>query len=154
MSHDARFAALKLILPPMPTPMGTYATAVRTGNLLYTSGHGPQRADGSWVTGRLGADLNVAAGKEAARLTALALLATLRGHLGSLDKVTRVVKVLGIVQCTPEFGDQPAVVNGFSDLMVEVFGDAAMAARSAVGTNALPSGIAVEIEAIFELRGD
>ena len=151
MSHEARFAALKLTLPPVPKPMATYATAVRHKELLYTSGHGPLRVDGSYVTGKLGADLDVAAGKEAARLTGLAILSTLKGQLGSLDRVVRIVKVLGMVNSTPEFTDHPQVINGFSDLMVQVFGDAAIAARSAVGTVALPAGIAVEIEAIFEI---
>ncbi len=151
MTHEARFAALKLTLPPTPAPMATYATAVVHERTLYTSGHGPLRVDGSYVTGRLGADLDVAAGKEAARLTALAVLATVRAQLGSLDRVARVVKVLGMVNATPEFTDHPQVINGFSDLMVQVFGDAGLAARSAVGTVGLPAGIAVEVEAIFAL---
>ncbi len=151
MSHEARFADLKLTLPPAPNPMATYATAVRHKELLYTSGHGPLRPDGSYVMGKLGADLAVAAGKEAAHLTGLAILATLRSQLGSLDRVVRIVKVLGMVNSTPDFADHPQVINGFSDLMVRVFGDAALAARSAVGTASLPAGIAVEIEAIFEI---
>jgi enamine deaminase RidA (YjgF/YER057c/UK114 family) len=103
------------------------------------------------VTGKLGADLDVAAGREAARLTALAVLATVRAHLGSLDRVARIVKVLGMVNATPDFGDHPQVINGFSDLMVQVFGDDALAARSAVGTASLPVGIAVEVEAAFAI---
>lgn len=148
MTHEARLTSLGLVLPAPPRPVATYATIVQHGSLLYTAGHGPLRADGTWLTGKLGATLDVAAGREAARLVGLALLATLRAHLGSLDRVARIVKVLGFVNATPEFTDHPQVVNGFSDLMVEVFGDAAVAARSAVGAPSLPAGIAVEVEAI------
>jgi enamine deaminase RidA (YjgF/YER057c/UK114 family) len=132
--------------------MATYATAVRHGDLLYTSGHGPLRPDGSYVQGKLGVDLDVARGREAARLTGLAVLSTVRAHLGTLDRVVRILKVLGMVNATPDFGEHPQVINGFSDLMVDVFGDAAIAARSAVGTSSLPVGIAVEVEAIFAVR--
>jgi enamine deaminase RidA (YjgF/YER057c/UK114 family) len=152
MSHEERFAKLGLTLPTPPKPMATYATAVRADRLLYTSGHGPMRPDGSYVVGKLGATMDLAGGREAARLTALALLATVRASLGSLDRVARVVKVLGMVNSTQEFVDHPEVINGFSDLMVQVFGDAGLAARSAVGTASLPSGIPVEVEAIFEVR--
>jgi enamine deaminase RidA (YjgF/YER057c/UK114 family) len=152
MGAEARIAELNLTLPPAPKPVATYVTAVRHGDLLYVSGHGPLRPDGTLHTGRLGADLDVAAGQAAARQTGLAILATVRSHLGSLDKVARLIKVLGLVNSTPEFAEQPKVINGFSDLMVEVFGDPGRAARSAVGTNALPGGIAVEIEAIFQVR--
>jgi enamine deaminase RidA (YjgF/YER057c/UK114 family) len=151
MTHEARFAALKLTLPPVPTPMATYATAVTSGNLLYTAGHGPLRPDGTFVTGKAGKDLDVAGAREAARYTALAVLATVRAHLGSLDRIVRMVKVLGLVNATPDFAQHPQVINGFSDLMVEVLGDAGLAARSAFGAASLPSGIAVEIEAIFEI---
>lgn len=149
-THEARFAALKLTLPS-PKPMAIYATAVRHERTLYTSGHGPLRADGTYITGKLGADMEVAAGRDAARQTGLAILATVKEHLGSLDRVKRVIKVLGMVNATPDFGDHPQVINGFSELMVQVFGDAGLAARSAVGMPSLPSGIAVEIEAIFEI---
>jgi enamine deaminase RidA (YjgF/YER057c/UK114 family) len=152
MSHEARLAALKLELPTPPTPMGTYATAVRHGDLLYVSGTGPLRPEGGYLQGRLGADMDVAAGQAAARLVALAMLATVRAELGSLDAVARVVKVLGFVQATPAFTDHPKVMNGFADLMVELFGDAGRAARSAVGAPSLPSGIPVEVEAIFAVR--
>jgi enamine deaminase RidA (YjgF/YER057c/UK114 family) len=149
---DTRVAELGLTLPAPPKPMATYATAVRLGELLYVSGTGPLNADGSYVTGRLGAELDVAAGQAAARLCALAMLATVRANAGSLDRVARLVKVLGFVNATPEFGDHPKVMNGFSDLMVQLFGDAGLGARSAVGAPSLPSGIAVEVEAIFQLR--
>lgn len=152
MGAEARLAELKLELPPAPKPVATYVTAVRQGTLMYVSGHGPLRPDGTMHTGRLGADLDVPAGQAAARQTGLAILATVRDQLGSLDKVVRLIKVLGMVNCTPEFGDHPKVINGFSDLMVEVFGESGRSARSAVGMGALPGQIAVEIEAIFEVK--
>lgn len=152
MGADARIAELNLTLPPAPKPVATYLTAVRYGNLLYVSGHGPLRPDGTMFTGKLGKDLEIEQGQAAARQVGLAILATLRAHLGSLDRVVRLIKVLGLVNSTEAFGDQPKVVNGFSDLMVEVFGESGRAARSAMGTNSLPGNIAVEIEAIFEVK--
>jgi len=151
MTNELRFNALGLVLPPTPRPVATYATAVRHGNLLYTSGHGPLLPQGGFVVGKLGAGLDLAAGREAARLTGLAILSTLAAALGSLDRVTRMIKVLGVVNSAPHFTDHPKVIDGFSDLMVAVFGDAAIAARSAIGVASLPAGIAVEIEAIFEV---
>jgi enamine deaminase RidA (YjgF/YER057c/UK114 family) len=151
MSHEARLASLGITLPTPPKPVATYATVVEHDGLLYTSGHGPMRPDGTYVVGKLGATLDVTAGREAARLTGLALLATLRAHLGSLDRVMRIVKVLGLVNATPEFGEHPQVINGFSNLMVDVFGNAAIAARSAIGSPSLPMGTAVEIEAIVAI---
>ncbi len=147
---EARLAELGIELPPAPRPVGSYVTAVRTGNLVFTSGHGPSGPAGI-VTGRVGADLDVAAGQEAARLTALNLLATLRAELGSLDAVTRVVKVLGMVNCPPDFGEHPSVINGCSDLLVSVFGDNGRHARSAVGMGSLPFDMAVEIELVVEV---
>jgi enamine deaminase RidA (YjgF/YER057c/UK114 family) len=152
MSAEARVAELGLELPHAPKPMANYVTAVRQGSHLYVSGHGPLRPDGTLHTGKVGDDLDLHGGYEAARQTGLAILATLRHHLGSLDKVVRVVKVLGMVNCAPDFPDQPKVVNGFSDLMVEVFGDPGRGARSAVGMGSLPGNIAVEVEAIFEIK--
>ena len=152
MGAEERLAELKLVLPPAPKPVATYVTAVRVNNLLYVSGHGPNNPDGTQHLGRLGDNLDIAHGQAAARQTGLAILATLRSHLGSLDKVVRLIKVLGLVNSTPNFTDQPKVINGFSDLMVEVFGEPGKAARSAIGTNTLPGGIAVEIEAIFEVK--
>ncbi|HEX8950734.1 MAG TPA: RidA family protein [Polyangia bacterium] len=149
---DTRLAELGLTLPAPPKAMATYATAVRLGDLLYVSGSGPLRSDGTYMTGRLGADLDVAAGQIAARACALAMLATVRAHAGSLDQVARLVKVTGFVRATPEFVDHPQVMNGFSDLMVQLFGDAGLGARSAVGAPSLPAGIPVEVEAIFQLR--
>ena len=148
---EARLRELGLTLPEPPKPMATYATAVRLGELVYVSGTGPLKPDGSYLTGRLGADLDVAAGQAAARLCALAMLATVRAHTGSLDRVGRIVKVLGFVHATPEFFDHPKVMNGFSDLMVQIFGERGLGARSAVGAPSLPSGIAVEVEGIFQL---
>ena len=139
-------------LPPAPKPVATYVTAVKHGDLLYVSGHGPLRSDGTLIVGKVGAGLDVAAGQAAARQTGLAILATVRSHLGSLDKVVRLVKVLGMVNCPLAFAEQPKVINGFSDLMVEVFGDSGKGARSAVGMGSLPGNIAVEIEAIFEVK--
>ena len=152
MSAEARLDELNLMLPPTPKPVATYETAVRHGDLLFVSGHGPLRADGTMHTGKLGADLDVAAGQAAARQTGLAILATLRHHLGSLDRVVRLVKVLGLVNSTREFGEQPKVINGFSDLMVEVFGDLGRHARAAVGVYKLPLNYAVEVDAVVEVR--
>src|SRR5439155_21412016 len=152
MGAEDRVAQRHLILPPAPKPVATYLTAVRHGDLLYVSGHGPLRPDGTMHTGRLGADLDVVAGQAAARQTGLAILATVRSHLGTLDKVVRLVKSLGMVNSTPDFGEQPKVINGYSDLMKDVFGDAGVGTRSAVGMGALPGGIAVEIEAIFQVK--
>lgn len=152
MDAEARLAALKLTLPPPPKAIATYRPAVRLGNLLYISGHGPLQSDGTLIVGRLGENMDVAAGQAAAKQVGLAMLSTLRDQLGSLNKVARLIKVLGLVNCTADFGDQPKVINGFSDLMVEVFGDSGKGARSAVGTNSLPGHIAVEIEAIFEIQ--
>ena len=152
MSADERLANLGVELPPAPKPMGVYKPIVICGNMAYPSGHGPLKADKSLITGRLGLDMDVEAGYEAARTTGLAMLATLQAELGSLNRVKRLVKLLGLVRSTDSFGEQPAVINGCSELFREVFGeDAGVAARSALGTNSLPGGIAVEIEAIFEI---
>jgi len=153
MSAQARLSELGLVLPPAPKPVGVYKPIVIVSGMAYLSGHGPLRADKTLITGRLGADMDVKAGYEAARVTGLAMLATLHGELGSLDRVVRLVKLLGLVRCTDDFVDQPAVINGCSELFRDIFGeDVGVAARSALGTNALPSGIAVEIEAIFEVK--
>jgi enamine deaminase RidA (YjgF/YER057c/UK114 family) len=153
MSAQGRLAELKLELPPAPKPVGVYKPIVVSSGMAYLSGHGPLKADKSLITGRLGLDMDVEAGYDAARLTGLGMLATLEGHLGSLDKVKRLVKLLGLVRCTDGFDQQPAVINGCSELFRDVFGeDHGVAARSALGTNALPGGIAVEIEAIFEVE--
>ena len=152
MSAEARFTELNLQLPPAPKAVGVYKPIVEIDGLLYLSGHGPLRPDGTLIKGRLGDDLDVSAGYDAARQTGLAILATLKKHCGSLDRIDRLVKTFGLVQATPEFTDQPAVINGFSELMRDVFGEErGIAARSAVGAASLPAGMAVEVEAIFAL---
>ena len=152
MGAEARVIELKLEFPTAPKPVATYLTGVLHGDLLYVSGHGPLKTDGTLILGKVGANLDLEAGKAAARQTGLAILATVRTHLGTLDKVVRLIKVLGMVNSTPEFADHPKVINGFSDLMVEVFGESGKAARSAVGMGSLPGGMAVEVEAIFQVK--
>jgi enamine deaminase RidA (YjgF/YER057c/UK114 family) len=151
---ETRIQELKLTLPSTPKPMAKYKPAVQVGNVLYISGHGPAKlAPDSPVAGRLGADLNVEQGKESARLVGLAILSTVRNTLGSLDRVKRLIKTLGMVNATPEFTEQPQVINGFSELMAQVFGDdAGVGARSAIGMGSLPNNIPVEIECIFEVE--
>jgi enamine deaminase RidA (YjgF/YER057c/UK114 family) len=156
MSADDRLTKklteLGLQLPPAPEPKGVYRPLVVAGNLVYTSGHLPVDAAGQVLAGRLGAELDVAAGYRAAQLAALGILASLRKELGTLNRVGRVVKVLGVVQCTPEFTQQPSVINGCSELLAEVFGrEAGIGARTALGVGSLPLGAAVEIDAIFEV---
>jgi enamine deaminase RidA (YjgF/YER057c/UK114 family) len=148
---EDRLTELGITLPAAPRPMASYVTSVRTGNLVFTSGHGPSLSDGSVITGKVGIDLDLEAGREAARVTGLNLLATLRTELGDLDRVSRVVKVLGMVNCPPDFTHHPEVINGCSDLFVDVFGDAGRHARSAVGMGSLPRNIAVEIEVVVEV---
>ena len=152
MSADARLAELKLELPKAPKPMGTYLPIVVVGDMCYVSGHGPLKSDDSLICGRVGDDLTEEQGNAAARQVGLAILATLRKQLGSLDRVVRVIKVLGMVNSTADFKNHPKVINGFSDLMVEIWGENGRAARSAVGMGSLPSNIAVEIEAIFQVH--
>jgi enamine deaminase RidA (YjgF/YER057c/UK114 family) len=153
MHAEARLSELGLELPPPPKPVAVYVPLVIVGEMAYVSGHGPLRPDGSYMTGRIGADMDQAAGYAAARQTGLAILSTLRNALGTLDRVRRVVKVLGMVNCTPEFTEHPAVINGCSELFAEVFGsEAGIAARSAVGMGSLPLGTAVEIEAVFQIE--
>jgi enamine deaminase RidA (YjgF/YER057c/UK114 family) len=153
MGAEANLKAKNITLPTSPTPMANYVTAVRTGNLLFLSGHGPIRDGKATARGKVGKDLTVEQGAQVAREVGLGLLATMRANLGSLDKVKRIVKVLGMVNCTDDFGDQPKVINGFSDLMVEVFGEAiGKHARSAVGMGSLPVQIPVEIEVVVEVE--
>ena len=152
MTHEQRFAALALTLPPAPKPIAVYKPLVVAGGMAYVSGHGPLRADKTLITGVVGRDLDLDEGKAAARQVGLAILATVRAELGSLDRIERLVKVLGMVNTAPDFYDHPKVINGCSELFVEVFGpEAGIGARSAVGMGPLPGNIAVEIEAIFEL---
>jgi enamine deaminase RidA (YjgF/YER057c/UK114 family) len=153
MSAEARIKELGLALPQPPKPGGNYVPGVRVGNLLFLSGHGPSRVDGApSARGKVGRDLSLEDGYKVAREVGINLLGTARALLGSLDKVKRVIKVLGMVNSAEGFGDQPKVINGFSDLMVEVFGDNGRHARSAVGMAELPSGIPVEIEMILEVE--
>ncbi|MEJ2206884.1 MAG: RidA family protein [Gemmatimonadota bacterium] len=149
---EVRLAELGITLPTPPSPVANYVNGVRTGDLVFLAGKGPRRPDGSEVTGKLGADVTVEEGYEAARLTAINQLAVLKAMLGDLDRVVRIVKVLGMVNSAPDFVDQPAVINGFSDLIVEVFGERGRHARAAVGMASLPRGQAVEIELVVEVR--
>ena len=153
MNAESRLAELKLELPPAPKPVAVYKPLVIAGNMAYVSGHGPLKPDKTTIDGRVGADLDLEAGRRAARQVGLAILATLRSELGSLNRVKRLVKTLGMVNATPDFRDHPQVINGFSELMADVFGrENGIGARSAVGMGSLPGNIAVEIEAIFEIE--
>ncbi len=153
MTPEQQITALGLTLPSAPPRGGVYKPVVIVGNIAYISGHGPYRGPEDYICGRVGADLDLDAGKAAARQTGLALLATLRAELGSLDRVKRVVKLLGMVNSTPDFAHHPKVINGCSELFAEVWGEEnGIGARSAVGMGSLPGNIAVEIEGIFELH--
>jgi enamine deaminase RidA (YjgF/YER057c/UK114 family) len=152
MKPEAKLKEMGIELPSPVTPEANYIKAVRTDNLIFLAGHDPRRPDGTLITGKLGQNLSLEQGYEAARWTAVNLLASLKKELGDLDKIRRIVKLLAMVNCTPDFYDQPKVINGASDLLVEVFGPAGKHARSAVGMNALPGNIAVEIEMIVEVE--
>ncbi len=155
MTAEQRFAKLGLTLPPPPKPAGVYKPVLRVGNLIYVSGHGPVKEDSTLITGKVGQDINQDDGKAAAQQVGLTILATLKAQLGSLDRIARVVKVLGMVNSTPEFGQHPYVINGCSELFARVWGeDNGVGVRSAVGMGSLPGNISVEIEAIFELTSD
>ena len=149
---ERKLADMGVTLYELPAPTANYVRAVRSGNLIFLSGHGPMRLNGTNVTGKLGQDLSVEEGQQAARYTAIALLSALKEEVGDLDQVARIVKVHGMVNCTPEFTDHSQVMNGFSDFIAEVFGEAGKHARAAVGMNALPGNIAVEIEMIVEVQ--
>lgn len=152
IDFDKKLKELGIELYAPTKPMANYVKVVRTGNLLFFAGHGPTRADNSNIMGKVGKDLTLEQGYDAAKQTAIALLSTLKGEIGDFNKVKRIVKVLGMVNCTENFTDQPKVINGFSDLMVAFFGEKGKHARSAVGMYALPNNIAVEIEMIVELE--
>ena len=153
VSAEARLTQLNLELPPAPKPVAVYKPLVIVGSLAYVSGHGPVKTDKTLMTGRVGADLDLQNGKLAARQVGLTILATLRSELGSLNRVKRVIKVLGMVNCTPDFRDHPAVINGCSELFADVFGkENGIGSRSAVGMGSLPGNIPVEIEGIFEIE--
>jgi enamine deaminase RidA (YjgF/YER057c/UK114 family) len=153
MSAEAKLLELNLSLPPAPAPAGVYKPLVISGNVVFLSGHGPVTLDGTLLTGRVGADVDKNQGKLAARQVGLTMLATLKSQLGSLDKVARVLKVLGMVNATPDFGEHPYVINGCSELFADIFGvEDGIGSRSAVGMGSLPGNITVEIEAQFELK--
>lgn len=153
MTPEENFAALNLVLPPAPKPLGVYKPFLIAGNHCYVSGHGTVKEDGSLIVGRIGVDMNIDEGKLAARQVGLAILATLKANLGSLDKIKRVIKVLGMVNCNADFEKHPYVINGCSELFAAVWGnDDGIGVRSAVGMGSLPGNIPVEIEAMFELK--
>jgi enamine deaminase RidA (YjgF/YER057c/UK114 family) len=153
LTPDQRFEQLGLALPPAPTPLGVYKPFLAVGNFVYVSGHGTVKEDKSLIVGRIGKDLTMEEGKLAARQVGLAILATLKANLGSLNKIERVIKVLGMVNCVPEFERHPFVINGCSELFAQVWGeDNGVGVRSAVGLGSLPDNIPVEIEAMFELK--
>ncbi len=152
LSPDQRFAQLGLTLPPAPKPLGVYKPFLIVGNMVYVSGHGTVKEDGSLIIGKVGVDINVDEAKLAAQQVGLAILATLTKNLGSLNKIKRVVKVLGMVNAVPEFERHPFVINGCSELFAKVWGEEnGVGVRSAVGMGSLPDNIPVEIEALFEL---
>jgi enamine deaminase RidA (YjgF/YER057c/UK114 family) len=151
ITPEQRLAQLGVSLPPAPTPSGVYRPVLLVGNHLYVSGHAPVRNDSSLITGKVGKDLDREQGKAAARQVGLTILSTLKAHLGSLDRVKRVIKVLGMVNCVPEFEKHPYVINGCSELFAQVWGEEGVGVRSAVGFASLPDNIAVEIEALFEI---
>ena len=151
MNAEKKLKELGITLPAVSSPVATYVNAVQTGNLLYLSGKGPLPVDGKRPSGKLGRDFTIEQGYEHARTTGLDLIAVMKAELGSLDRVKRIVKVLGMVNCMPDFTDPPRVINGASDLFVQVFGERGRHARSAVGLNSLPMGIPVEIEVIVEV---
>jgi len=153
MSPEENFAKLGLALPPAPKPVGIYKPVLVDGKLCYVSGHGTVQTDGSLIIGRIGNGMTQEEGKLAARQVGLAILATLRTNLGSLNKVKRVIKVFGMVNCTPDFENHPFIINGCSELFAQVWGtDNGIGVRSAVGMGSLPGNIPVEIETIFELE--
>ena len=149
---EAKLIELGIELYDPPPPVANYVKAVTTGNLVFLAGHGPRNADGSLITGKVGKDLTIEEGKAAARSAGIALLSSLKKEIGDLNRVKRIVKVLGMVNSTDDFTQHPEVINGFSDLMVEIFGEKAKHARAAVGMNSLPRNIAVEIEMIVEIE--
>jgi enamine deaminase RidA (YjgF/YER057c/UK114 family) len=152
VDFDKKLKSLGIELITPTKPIASYVKAVRSGNLIFLAGHGPTRADGTNVTGKVGKDLSLEQGIEAARVTAISLLSTLKNEVGDFNKVKRIVKVNGWVNCNSEFTDQPKVINGCSDLLVQVFGEKGKHARAALGANALPMGISVEIEMIVEVE--
>jgi enamine deaminase RidA (YjgF/YER057c/UK114 family) len=153
MSIEARLSGLDIELPPAPPKGGVYQPVLIVGNQAFFSGHGPYQSDGTYICGKVGADIDIAAGQAAARQTGLAILASMKAHLGSLDRIKRVIKLLGMVDCPADFKQHPQVINGCSELYRDIFGeDAGVGVRSAVGMGSLPGGMAVEIEGVFEIE--
>ncbi|MDE0821224.1 MAG: RidA family protein [Opitutales bacterium] len=153
MSIEARLSGLNIELPPAPPRGGVYQPVLTVGNQAFFSGHGPYQSDGTYICGKVGADIDIAAGQVAARQTGLAILASMKAHLGSLDRIKRVIKLLGMVDCPPDFKQHPQVINGCSELYRDIFGEeAGVGVRSAVGMGSLPGGMAVEIEGVFEIE--
>lgn len=152
VDFDKKLKELGVELFVPSKPIANYVKAVRTGNLLFLAGHGPAQADGTNIKGKLGKDMTIEQGYQAARQAAISLLSTLKAELGDLNKVKRIVKVTGWVNCEPDFGDQPKVINGCSDLLVSVFGAKGIHARAALGANALPMNMSVEVEIVVELE--
>jgi enamine deaminase RidA (YjgF/YER057c/UK114 family) len=152
VDFDKKLKDLGIELIPPTKPIANYVKAVRTGNLIFLAGHGPTKADGTNITGKVGKDLSLEQGIEAARVTAISLLSTLKAEVGDFKRVKRIVKVNGWVNCNSEFTDHPKIINGCSDLLVSVFGEKGKHARAALGANALPMGIAVEIEMVVEVE--
>ena len=152
MTPEQNFEALNLILPPAPTPMGVYKPLLVVGNFVYVSGHGPVLNDGSRIIGRIGEDMDIETGKAAAQQVGLTILATLKANLGNLDRIGKVIKVLGMVNCSSDFERHPYIINGCSELFAKIWGtENGIGVRSAVGMGSLPENIPVEIEAVFEL---
>ncbi len=153
MSIEARLSELNIELPSAPPRGGIYQPVLIVGDQAFFSGHGPYQSDGTYISGKVGADIDVAMGQAAARQTGLAILASMKAHLGSLDRIKRVIKLLGMVDCPPDFKQHPQVINGCSELYSDIFGeDAGVGVRSAVGMGSLPGGMAVEIEGVFEIE--
>ena len=149
---EAKLDSMKIVLPQPPTPVANFVNTVQAGNLLFLSGNGPLKADGKFITGKLGADLSIEEGYEAARITAINQLGVIKSAIGDLSRVKRIVRVTGMVNASPDFTQHPSVVNGFSDLMVAVFGEKGKHTRAAVGMGSLPFNIAVEIDMIVEIE--
>lgn len=151
---EHRLAALRLTLPPPPSPIATYVTHVEEGTLLFLSSQPPRKADGTLMTGKVGSEVTIAQAYGHAELSGLNLLAVAKAALGDLGRIRRVVRLFGMVNCTPEFTEHPKVINGCSDLLLAIFGDAGLAARTAIGVNSLPGNISVEIEVVFALHAN
>jgi enamine deaminase RidA (YjgF/YER057c/UK114 family) len=152
VNPEERLKAMNIKLIKPSAPIANYVKIVESGKLLFLSGHGPDKPEGGLITGKVGVDLTLEQGKEAARTTGISLLSTLKAYVGDLNRVKRIVKIMGLVNCDPSFTQQPMVMNGCSDLMVDVFGENGKHVRTSVGTNALPTNIAIEIEMIVELK--